>query len=345
MTAAALRTTNIIVVVDGNKIQGLLHAYIATTDCFSSDSFTVTFPIGTTPLLDLDVWSSMASAYVEISATTGSPLTTQSLITGMADTIIIDPIRRTATIEGRDLSSTMIDSYRQQDFVNQTASEVVSAIARNHGLTASVQPTTGSVGRYYGDGYTRLSLGQFSRLRSDWDVVVQLARENDFDVFVENTTLFFQPSTRSIIAPIPLSVSSVQRLSVEAALTITSTTSARLQSWNSQTMTSYDSSSAAAISNGPQTAPPPENQAFLFGASNLTSQQVTDSASRYTAELTRLAKTLHFDMPWNLTLSPRSAILLNGTNSSLDTNYKIDRVERYYNEKSGSFQTIRAIDI
>ena len=35
----------------------------------------------------------------------------------------------------------MIDSYRQQDFVNQSASEIVSAIAQYHNLQAVVTPT------------------------------------------------------------------------------------------------------------------------------------------------------------------------------------------------------------
>jgi len=333
MTSTMVGGAGIGISVNGIQIQGLLHASFATTNCFSADTFALTFALGSSPLSDIGFWSAASLAYVEVSTITSNEI----LITGMVDSILIDPVLATVAIEGRDLSASMIDSYRQQDFVNQTASEVVSAIAGYHGLDAAVSPTTGNVGRYYGDGYTRLSLGRFSRLRSDWDLVVQLARENGFDVFVSGTMLFFQPSTQANSETVPLATSNVQRLRIERALSITASTTARVQSWNSQNMASYDSNSAAA-----QSTATPGDQAFLFSSSNLTSQQVTDAAGRYTSELNRLASMLHVDMPWDLTLTPRTVVLLQGTNSVLDTTYRIDSIERHFNSKSGSTQSVRA---
>ncbi len=330
------------IVINGVQVQGLMHASITTTNCFSADSFALTLAIGQPPLGDIDFWGAISVAYVEIFSGTLSDMTSRVLITGMADSVLIDPILGTIAIEGRDLSASMIDSYRQQDFVNQTAAEVVATIAQYHGLGAAVEPTAGSVGRYYGDGYTRLSLGRFSRLRSDWDMVVQLARENSFDVYVLGTTLFFLPSARAPNTPVPLAVGDVQRVRIERRLSIAPNTTARVQSWNSQSMATYDSGNPA-VSNGSEQFPStPGNQAFLFSASNMTSQQVTDAANRYTAELTRLEKTLHIDMPWDFTLNPRTPILLYGTYSVLDATYKIDSIERHYNSKSGSIQIIRA---
>lgn len=335
----------ILISIDGNDIPGVLHASIVTSNCFSSDSFAVTFAIGQPPLATLGFWTSLSAGYVEIAIGLQDGLTSQSLITGMIDSIVIDPVQHTAAIEGRDLSSSLIDSYRQQDFVNQTAAEVVSAIAQNHGLTAAVTPTIGSVGRYYGDGYTQLSLGQFSRLRSDWDLIVQLARENSFDVFVQGTTLFFQPPSSLLSADIQVTASSVQRIRVERSLTITPATSARVQSWNSQNMASYDSNAANFGANGAGPSASKINQAFLFSSSNFTSNQVTDSAGRYTTELNRLATVLHLEMPWDFSLAPRMIFLLDGTNSALDAPYRIDSVERHYNSLSGSTQSIRAVSV
>ena len=85
----------------------------------------------------------------------------QTLITGMVDTIHVDPIHGTVGIDGRDMSASLIDSYRQQDFVNHTASEIVTSIAQSHGLQPVVTSTQGITGRYYNDGYTKLSIGQF----------------------------------------------------------------------------------------------------------------------------------------------------------------------------------------
>jgi prophage tail gpP-like protein len=104
------------IALNGSPIQGLLQASIVTSNCFSSDSYELTFAMGPLPLGDITFWSSLSSAYVEIGITTPSQPTPQSLISGMIDTIHIDPIRRVVAIEGRDLSSSLIDAYRQQSY-------------------------------------------------------------------------------------------------------------------------------------------------------------------------------------------------------------------------------------
>jgi phage protein D len=298
--------------------------------------------MGPLPLGDIAFWSSLTAAYVEIGVTTAAE-STCNLISGMIDTIHVDPIQGIVAIEGRDLSSTMIDAYRQQDFVNQTASEITFNIALHHGLTPVVTATSGSVGRYYDDGYTRLSLGQFSRLRSDWDLMVQLARENCFDVFVQGSSLFFQPSNSSGDAPVHIALRDVRTIRFERTLTIPSRTTAQVQSWNSQNMASYNSNGSSDGISSTQASLTADDQPYLFSASNFTSQQVADSAKRYTAELSRLGILLHIEMPWDLALSPRTAILIDGTDSLFDTTYRIDNIERHYSTTSGSSQIIRAV--
>jgi phage protein D len=333
------------ITLNGSPIEGLLQASIVTSNCFSADHFGLTFGMGSAPLGDVAFWSSLSLSYVEIGVSTPNQENSQGLVSGMTDTVQIDPIQQIVTIEGRDLSSTMIDAYRQQDFVNRTASEVVSAIASYHGLTPVVTATSGSVGRYFGDGYTRLSLGQFSRLRSDWDLIVQLARENSFDVFVQGSCLYFQPSAAPGDTPVVITLGDVRSMRFERTLTIASNPAARVQSWNSQNMMSYDSNNSGDGGSTTQPASAANDRPFLFCASNFTSQQVTDSAMRYASELSRLGTVLHIEMPWDLTLAPRTTILINGTGSALDTTYQIDSVERHYSTISGSSQIIRAVAI
>jgi len=344
MLASSANTLEVQVSVNGDPISGLLRASVATTNCFAADTYSLTVAMGST--VNVDLWSIASSAYVEVTAVTSSvygPIY-QSLITGMADTIHLDPIQGTVGIEGRDLSSSMIDSYRQQDFVNQTASEIVSTIAQCHGLQPVATPTSGNVGRYYGDGYTKLSLGQFSHLQSDWDLVVQLARQNNFDVFVGGQSLYFQPSGGSADIFVPLALSDTQSARIERNLSVVANAVARVQSWNSQSMMTYDSASPGAEAIANQDAST-ANLPFLFSGANYTSQQVTDSAQRYTTELSRLGTVLHLDMPWDLSLSPRATILLTGTNSLLDTTYTIDSIERHYSPTLGSKQQVRAAQI
>jgi hypothetical protein len=179
--------------------------------------------------------------------------------------------------------------------------------------------------------------------------VVQLARENSFDVFVQGSSLFFQPSTSSGTAPVHIAFRDVKAIRFEKTLTIPSGVQARVQSWNSQNMTSYDNNSVGAGSNATQnsssTTTPSTvgDQPFLFSGSNFTSKQVSDSAGRYATELSRLGILLHIEMPWDLTLSPRTEISIDETASMFDTTYIIDSVERHYSTTTGSSQIIRAI--
>lgn len=342
MRRSSVGATDVLTAINGRPVEGLLHATIAASNCFSADTYALAFAMGPPPLGDIAFWSSITAGYVEISVSGDQQTTAQGLITGMIDAIIIDPIHGTVSIDGRDLSSSLIDSYRQQSFVNQTASEVVSAIAQNHGLVPAVTPTTGSVGRYYGDGYTRLSLGDFSRLRSDWDLLVELARENSFDVFVEGGTLFFQPSSIFLATPVRITPFDVQKIRIERNLMLSSNTSARVQSWNSQSMSPYASNDSGDDVGSTSTSNASDSQSCLFSASNLTSEQTSASADRYATELGRLSTVLHLEMPWDLTLSPRMFILLDGICNSIDGLYRIDGIDRHYNSMSGSIQGIRA---
>jgi len=335
----AVYENNVAVAIDGSVMPGLLHAAITSTNCFSADSYSLTFAMGGPPLTDIAIWSALANGCVEVFTGSAPGPAVTSLITGRIDSVQIDAIRGTVAMEGRDLSASMVDSYQQGDFVNQTASEIVATIANRHGLGAVVTPTSGLIGRYYGDGYTRLSTGQFSRLRSDWDLVVELARENQFDVFVEGTQLFFQPALPVPATLTPIRPGMVQSMRFNRSLVVEASATARVQSWNSQNMACYDSGvGAAAVAVAGSTSQP-----FLFSASNFTSAQVTQSAARFTAEINRLRTTLLVEMPWDLQIAPRSGIVLGETESMLDGLYLVDSVERFYNSTCGSRQTVRAV--
>ena len=141
-----------------------------------------------------------------------------------------------------------------------------------------------------------------------------------------------------------MSLQDVQSARVQRNLSINGATAARVQSWNSQNMAAYDSVSSGGGPIGNQGSST-VNLPFLFSGANYTSQQVTDSANRYTAELGRLSTVLNLDMPWDLSLSPRATILLNDTHSLFDTTYLIDSIERHYSPTSGSKQLVRANQI
>src|SRR3978361_668939 len=103
--------TELQVTINGSLILGLLQATIVTSNCFSSDSYALTFAVGTSLSGSTAFWSTLSSAYVEISEIAATEQTSQILIRGMIDTIHINPAVGIVSIEGRDLSSSLIDSY------------------------------------------------------------------------------------------------------------------------------------------------------------------------------------------------------------------------------------------
>ncbi|WP_428486733.1 hypothetical protein [Rhodopila sp.] len=328
--------------IDGTTIAGVLQAAITTNNYYSSGSFSLTLAIGPSPLKSTAWWSELGAALVNISYIDEKLDDLSEVITGRIDTVVLNPVYRTVSVEGRDLSAGLIDSYVQQDFVNQTASEILSTLAGRCGLAVEVSPTPGNVGRFFGDGYTKLSLGQFSDLRSNWDLVVQLARAKNYDVFVEGTTLNFQPAGEASLMAIPISAGDVTAMRLERNLTVDSSNRVTVQSWNSQQMSAYNSGGST-----PSAVLPDSygtwGTGYLFSKSNLTSLQTDMYANQYASEVSRLQTVLHMNMPWSLEISPRSVVLLQDTDSSFDGLYQVDCVERHYSSSSGSSQTIRAV--
>jgi phage protein D len=337
-------STDLLVCINGVPVIGLLQAVFHATNHFSADTFSLTFGIGKqTP--SLTYWNALSSGYVEVFDTGSSVTDSPILISGMIDTLGVDLIRGLVTIEGRDLSASLVDSYRQADFVNQTASEIVRAIGGYHGLESAVASTSGYIGRYYEDGYTRLSTGQFSRLRSDWDLIVELARENKFDVFVLARTLHFQRSPSSFNTFVLITPEQVLSLHIEVEKAVANTTTTKVQSWNSQHMAGYTGISTNSATQVPPISPSTATQPYLFSVTNLTSDQADSTARRYDDEVSRLATRLVFNGHWNSDISPRTGIFLSGTGTNWDGTYRVESVERHFNARTGSTQTVHAVPI
>lgn len=330
------------VAINGKLVTGILHLSVSSSNCYTADTFSVTFAIGPPPLCGIVFWASLSSAYLEITLTTGPASELITLVTGKLDSMTIDPVNGTVSVEGRDLSASLVDNFSQRDFINQTASEIVDTVARNHGLDAVVSSTSGSVGRYVADNYTKLSLGQFSRFRSDWDLVVELARENSYDIFVVGQTLYFQPAVDIAFGSRRLYRSDYRSIRLERMLSTNITPSVRMQSWNCQNMVPYVSGGALNIDGTDQASNMSTDADYLFSVPNLTSQQVDQSAARYGREVGRLRVVVVVEGPWDLTISLRTPLYIAETYSILDGPYHVESIDRHYTSSSGSSQTIRA---
>ena len=102
-------------------------------------------------------------------------------------------LNRTVEIDGRDLTARLLDARTQETFSNQTASQIAETLAARHGLTPNVTATQTLAGRYYAADHDRLTLGQFSRATTEWDLLTFLAAREGFEAYVSGQTLTFAP--------------------------------------------------------------------------------------------------------------------------------------------------------
>lgn len=325
MRLPATLITQPAVLVNGLAIDGLLAVEIVSSRSFSADTFIVRAAISTQGLTNTTFWTTLQSAYIEIFTADRATL----LISGKLDHLSLDVINGTALLEGRDLSALLMDTTPRADYVNQSASEIVSAIAIQNGLVPQVAATKGASGRYFADNFTRFSLNRFARLRSEWDVVVALARENQFDIYVRGQALYFQPA-EPIVPPIILTTADITALRLDRMTWIEQAPNIQVSSWNSQYKNAYLNEDTLPSGSAP----------YSFGAPNLTSQQVSDAAIRYSAEIAAMRETLVLELPWVIPITPQHSILLAGIDPFIDGLHRIQRIETRYNSRHGSVQTI-----
>ncbi len=315
-----------IVSIGGIYIDSILSASISSTNSFSADTFAITIAIENSPANNLTFWTTLDTGYVEVYGAT----TSVCLITGMIDKVTIDIINCVAKVHGRDLSSLLIDASPQQDFTNQTPTEIVTTIADRHELSAVVTAFGRIGGRFYGSNFTRLSISKFTRMRSEWDVVVQLARECQYDVYVSGRNLHFVAPPDCATANAYLTPDLLSTLRVERTLWIPDMPAVQMSSWNSQDRAAYSQTQFSQ----------PDGSSYVFAGSNMTPSQVTSEATRYSAEIGRLRESVVAEMPWNETILVRDVVYLYGTGSALDGIYRVDSLERRFSRPAGSKQNL-----
>ncbi len=142
-------------------------------------------------------WASEPDILLDVQFSLDGGASFVSLVQGAVDSVSIDPALGLVHLDGRDLTAALIETRTRETFANRTSSEIASILAERHSLTPRVSPTTTPVGRYYQSEHDRITLDQFSHATTEWDLLVFLARQEGFDVFVQGQTLCFQPATQA----------------------------------------------------------------------------------------------------------------------------------------------------
>jgi phage protein D len=186
--SGALRQPRLNVLANGAPVAGAVAASVMSNGYYAADRFHVSLAT-TSAGAPLDG----PEMTLEVQFSLDGGATFQSVIEGVVDTVDLNVIRGTLSLSGRDLTAALIEARTQETFANQTASEVATILAGRHGLAAQVAATTTPVGRYWELEHDRVMLNQFGTATGEWDLLVDLAQHEGFDVWVSGSTLYFQP--------------------------------------------------------------------------------------------------------------------------------------------------------
>jgi phage protein D len=330
LPTSSLRSPALAVLVNGAAIPGVMELDVLDNAHFAAGRFRIRAAVpASTAATSLD-----PDAILDLQVSLGGTFT--SLLQGQADSIHIDPIRNTIEIDGRDLTARLLDARTQETFANQTASEIAKTLAARHNLTPVVTATTTLAGRYYGAEHDRITLGQFSRATTEWDLLTFLAAREGFEVFVSGQSLYFQPFTQTT-APLALTPDDCVSLSLERALTLARDIEVTVKSWNTRQQTAF-TQTARSSSQGKRGGSP---QRIVVVRPNLQPNDALQLAQRILADLSNHERIVHVELPGDVTLTPRSRVTLSGTGTDFDQTYYVAELDRHFSLAHGFTQSLR----
>lgn len=337
----ALRTPRLRILADGKPLPGAISAEVESNNFFQTDHFSAEFAVSAGPPGWFDrnpPWVVDIQFSLEGAAWT-------SLIIGEVDEIDLDLPSQILRVEGRDLSAKLTEGKTQASYRNQTSSEIVTTIVGRHPeiTRANITPTSTMVSRYYEQDHTQTSSENFGRLQTDWDVIVELARLEGFDVFMQGRVLHFQPAVSPDSDPFLIQWTPpgpVPRLNVESLRLRRRMTHARpvrvvVRSWNSRQgrgFTKVFETAPAAASGNPTE--------FFINRPNLTEDQAIALAEKTATEHAKHERPISVRMPGDLTLTPRNMVRIGGTGLSWDQVFFIDSIHRSLRFDGGFEQSL-----
>jgi phage protein D len=344
-----LRTPyNSVVVNQSQPLTGVIEFEVTNASHFAADTFRLTAAIDDLPLnLGVAYWSDSTGDELEIFAgfqdQSGSGQS-KSLIIAQVDDVQVDIAGRTLTLSGRDLSAQYLDAKTAEHFQDQKSSDIAAILAKRHNMGSAVTPTMQRVGTYYELYNLRLTKDQ-----SEWDLLMFLAEQENYDVWVAGQTLFFQPPVALTADPYVLKWSdqgqgnraaNFESLKMQRSETLARDVIVKVQSWNQAQGTTITSTLTRNQTN--KSPRPSQPQTFTFYPPNLNKQQADKFAAGKLEDITRHERVISGVLPGDSLLTNRSLVKLTGTGTSWDQSYFVDTVTRRMSFTEGYTMEFRA---
>jgi phage protein D len=325
------------VFADGIPMAGIVAAEIASNNHYAADRFRLT--VQATPS-EFAAWSETSQSLLDIQVTLDGSTPT-SLIQGEVDQVRLDAATYRLVLEGRDLTARLIEARTQENFTNQTSSEIAEILAARHDLRADIHRTSTPIGAYWQLEHDRITLDAHSRSSTEWDLLVALAGQEGFNVGITGNTLHFGPDEATPSAIPILTQADCISLELERSLTLARDIEVTVKSWNSRQAHAF-SQTARATRGAGRAGRHSRPQTFITVIPNLTPDAAMRLAQSRLAELTRHERVVSAEMPGELDLAPRQQIRIEGTNTSFDQLYWIDEIIRRIDVHHGFTQHLRA---
>lgn len=323
-----------------------------------ADSFRVSFAISALPTdMGANWFSTQPQMFVEVLA--GFPtdpanpnaVELASLIYGRVDEVELDVVASKVNLTGRDLTAVFIDSKITSTYENQTSSEIATLLAQSHGLTPVVTATTGTAGTLYKRTQVRMQAD-----RSEWDLLIWLAREEGFVVYVTGQSLHFEPDDRESGEPyllywVPASASfgapqsNAVHVSCSRSLTVSKgiTVTARSPSLTKKVAVVESYPSSPKSTQAGKAGPFGGVQTFSYTLpAGRTATQVQQYAEQTYRQIVSHEMNVHATLPGDGLLSTKVVLRVQGTATAFDQDYFPHEIVRSMNLNDGYLMTVSA---
>ncbi|PKN07941.1 MAG: hypothetical protein CVU73_11115 [Deltaproteobacteria bacterium HGW-Deltaproteobacteria-8] len=357
---SAVRLPRGMVKLNGQPITGWVEWEVDNNAHYQADTWRVTFAAAALPIAKNAAWlTAQADLTVELlagfpadpRAYDASELT--SFIIGRADDMTFDPAKNVIELSGRDYTSQFIDAKTTEKFANKTASQIAQILAARHNMTCNTVPTKALAGTYY-----QIDHATMADERTEWDLLVWLARMCQYSVFVTGTVLNFVPQLdpekgdKYIIkwqAPTPECASptaNVERIRFSRNLTIAKDVIVIVKSWNAKQKKAFSVTARATKSKNKVTrnskVPYGQPQTYSYTIPGLTHQAALEKAQNILADISKHEMRMDSTLPGDGILSTQTLVQVVGTETAFDQVYYPESVIRSLSLHEGYKMELRA---
>lgn len=352
ITTSESRNPRSIVMVNGTRAEGVISWEVENNSYYQADTFQVHLSLyGQLPQQNWAWWAAQTDFAVEILVGfPPDPINYQrgdllSLLLGQVDDVDIDPTLDKIVLSGRDYTSKLIDTKTTEKFLNETLSEVVTALAKRHSMVPQVAPTVDRIGKYY-----EIDRVVLSHQMSEWDLLNFLARFEDQQILIQGNNLIMRQRQT---APGPAYIlqwenpderagyfrSNVVRINFSHNMTLAKDVIVIVKSWNQKQKTVFRKKAQAThnkstvLAGGAQ--PIGEAQTYEYTIPNLTPEQALQKAESLLREITQHEVRVTAELHGNDVLTMDNSIQVIGTGTLYDQVYFPSSIVRAFSYEDG----------